>query len=345
MGTLLKIVGGMFLGMLALVLLIVWLFIRKASWRFKASSGYENKSGMPSVIHLNEDLEPDWVEEPDIREMVEDLEKLGFVCGRCYTIPEMSDVRVAGLFHSKDGICCALCRHPQVGDWMDMVVQYQDGGELTVTNAPIGHEIDYRPEVKKLFLEGANGQALFAALKRNMESKPLSPVTQDNFRDVFETAYQKDMAWRNQRGGITKEEVRRVARSMGQDFTDDQIESATGEIKHQEIHERHEECLDQLIKETTMSVAQWIGYEEAGEVLFVSESFDPESFADYMAELMDMTDDEAEKVKRLARREDSATKIFKTVNNALSPGLRAEKIGSVSEPVQADAYFVPFRED
>ncbi len=343
MGTILQIAGGIFVAILVFLLLIIWWGVRK--WRhFKRLISEGGGEQTPSAIHLVEDPEADWIAEEGPAPILGALRGEGFAPGRCYTIPEMPDFRLTSLFHPGDAVCCALYDHPQVGNWVDLVVQYQDGEELTVTNAPHGEEIDYRPEVRKIFRPGADISSLMAVLKENLEEKERIRITDDTFRGAFEEAYRKDMKWRNDRGGVSEEEVRRVARRMGQEFTEEQIADATGEIKIQELDRLHEECLERFAQETDMSVSQWTRYQEAGEMMIVSDTLDREAFSDYLAEHFDLTGSQAEMAEELARKRMKPSVIFQAVNETRSPALRAQRIGSVSAPIEAEVFFLPTTE-
>ena len=211
-----KTLGLVFLVILLIVLLAVWFFIRK--WRKFKKKLQSMDSQTPGRIHLNEDLEPEWLENDEVKPVIGRLLRSGFTKGKAYSIQEMPMVRLTGLFHPKLGICAVVYAHDQAGHWVDLGIQYQDGQDLTISNAPMGQEMDHRPECTKIFLPGASLDELVAALNKNILKKPKVMVDDLNFRQTFEEAYVKDMEWRAGRGGVTEEEVTTGGRQHGSGF-------------------------------------------------------------------------------------------------------------------------------
>jgi len=111
-----------------------------------------------------------------------------------------------------------------VGVFVDLVLDLLDGTRLTVTTAP-DDGVDRPPEVRRvgvdLDLDDPDApRQLHARLL--MESRGREPMLLDSsFEHAFVDAYTREMDWRIRRGGVTAEEIRRVARLGGQEEPND----------------------------------------------------------------------------------------------------------------------------
>jgi hypothetical protein len=331
----LQILGIIFLALIGLgILAVVFLW-----WSWRSLNRSQKEHEIPaSRIHLNEDLTPEWLQEEGIQNMVSGLRSLGFSQGRAYGVKEIPQVRLCAFFSKESDICAVLYGHDMAGNWVDFGLQYEDGTELTVTNAPFGEEIDTRPESRKIFRKGALIPDLHHEMRAMMEMKPIIRINDANFRDEFEKSYARDMQWRNQRGGISHAEIRRVAENQGMDTGNDHFEKAVEEIKLGEIYRWHEECIEHFVSETDMPVSQWVNYEDR--FIIVSDQIHPEIFLEYIWQYMDISDEQMDQFEELAQNFLSSKSLFKRINESLSPNIRAEKIGSVSSPIEADIYHV-----
>ena len=199
MDLILKILGIVFL-VLIVIAIGAFFFLRK-KWRsLVAGLGQEMDGTPPMSIHLNQDLNPEWTQEPEVADMIEEVESLGFYKGKAYAIKEMAAVKFASLFRPQRDACAVVSKHDNGMLWLEFVLEYQDGSDLTVTNAPMGGEMDTRPECEKIVVRNAPVSELYETFKAKIQPKPKVPIDDSNFREVFEESYRRDMAWRAAKG-------------------------------------------------------------------------------------------------------------------------------------------------
>jgi hypothetical protein len=333
MGTVFQILGIIFLVIVVVVVLAYFLIRRKLKAIAKALEGC---AAQASEVHLEEELRPAWVTEPNVQSMMEELTQLGFTRGRAYGIEEMPQVKLCTFFRTDPAIACALYQHDAVGNWVDLVVKYEDGTDITVTNAPTGEDVDTRPNSTKVFLKGAGLTELCRELEGRLERKATRDIHDANFKEIFEEAYREDMEWRNKRGGVTEEEVRRIAQKMDGEFDDTVIEEAVLQIKSGELYQLHEDCIENFARQNRMSAGE--DGHDRNALFVVSDQVDAASYVDYLGNYLDFSYEMTEQLLRLSKVTRSPKVLFMKGNGLLPRKSRATKVGSVSSPIDADIY-------
>jgi hypothetical protein len=238
----LQIAGGIFVGLLILIV-AGYLFFR---FKLRKLLDFDTQGATPLAVRLNEDLAPDWTEEASAKALIADLESLGFTKGKCYIVYEMDGVLLQSMFSPP--YAAVVYKHPAAGSWVDIVCRAEDGTEITAASAPTGSEISHRPDEIKLFRPGASPSELLDAIQQETQGRVAQGLDDSNFRDVFETSYKKDMAWRNSQGGTTMEEFLKVAGNMGKKFSSDELREAFLATKVQELHQWHAACVEEFVK-------------------------------------------------------------------------------------------------
>jgi len=336
MGTFFQILGIIFIVIVAVVALAIFLIRRKLKAIAKALDGY---AAQPSEIHLEEEMRPTWVAEPGVQTMVKELTQLGFTRGRAYSIEEMPQVMLCSFFRTNPAIACVLYQHDAVGNWVDLVVKYDDGTDITATNAPTGEDLDTRPNSTKVFLKEAGLGELYRELEGRLEGKATRAIDDANFKEIFEEAYREDMEWRNKRGGVTEEDVRRIAQKQGQDLDDSGIAEAMRQIKSGELYQLHRDCIENFTTQNRMSAGE--DGHDSDALFVVSDQLDAASYVDYLRDYLDFSDEQTAQLERLSKVTKSAKVLFMKGNGSLPGRSRATKIGSVNSPIDADIYRAP----
>jgi len=161
-----------------------------------------------------------------------ELEGLGFAPIGTFQIPEMRGVTVVAFTHVAKSVCAVVYRHPLAGVFMDMASMTEDNRGLTVTNAPMGGNLDQPPGRAKVYLPKAPVRTLLDRMLAERPAGPYRRLDQSNFVRVFESEYAHEMEWRKRRGGPTPEEVRREAHAMGI-HSEQTIQKATEQLREQ----------------------------------------------------------------------------------------------------------------
>ncbi len=153
----------------------------------------------PDEIHLVRDREIEWQDREAVAAQVRALRKAGFRTVTSYRIEELDEIRLVGLAHPEEGWAAAVYEHDQAGVWSDLVVEYQDGGELTVSNAKEGGKEPPPPGHDKVFLKKASMARLLGVLKKRLDDRPVAPVGAADFAEIFERSWARNMVWRRKR--------------------------------------------------------------------------------------------------------------------------------------------------
>ena len=159
----------------------------------------------PDQITLVRGSSGSWKNAAGARKWVDPLVARGFTDAGVHTIAEMPGVVVQLLAQPQDGLYAALCEHPQVGHWLDLVSRFQDGTSVTFTTSrPTalkprpGHHAAHHP--------GLDASALLEKALALRPRRVLDEVSAGRAVEVFERAYAEMMAYR--KGvGISTEEV------------------------------------------------------------------------------------------------------------------------------------------
>ena len=322
-----QIIGSIVVAII-LIILAIYLFIRI---KFKSVMDLANADvPTPLVVHLNECYDTSWLEASDAQQISQELMRLGFEKGKVYDVIGMPEVSLQAYF--KDGASAVLYQYPLVGNWVDMVCLGTEGEDVTVTNAVSGSEIDTRPECIKIHMTGESVEALWQRMVTECEGMSPSDITPENFRVFFETAYQKDMAFRVNKGGVTRAEFMRVYRNNPVDITDENLEAAFLETKLQEIEQWHE---------AVFSAHELEDYEREETYFIVPETTYVRAFLQYLADY-DVIPEEAVSPLGDKYLNTPVPQVFAEINKGFSEKLRACHVSAVELPLKASVFSKPY---
>jgi len=330
---LLQFIGGIVVFVL-IVILMGYLFFRIKFGKF-LHSGIESE---PMILHLTEDLAPSWLEKPEVKNTVAALEGLGFEKGVTYTIYEKPEYLLLSFFKSGT-VAAVVYWHDIAGCWIDLVADEEEGLEYTVSNAPYGSEMKSRPECRKYYLKGESPGALVSKLEGVLESlgKQLKPISTDTFRDAFEGAYKKDMAWKHRNGGLSYEEfLSSVDKDSSFKVKDKHKEEAFIEMKQRELDNWREAALEEYRK--SEGIKQEDFYELDSTLLVVPFTTDARAFLRYLNDWEFVSDSNLEPYSERFKGDGDIYNVFETINSCLSPDLRAEYLTNVDFPLDQKIY-------
>jgi len=322
--TFLQYVGGFILAIIIL-LFIGYLYLKMKFGKLLGA----NSDNVPLMLHLNEELViPRWLEKAKAINLIEQLENLGFEKGKAYRILEMHDVSLFSLFNK--GYTAVIYTHPTMGLWTDIVFETKDEYHYTASNAPMGGELSSSPNDIKIFEPSSSAKELFSIIREQTQDKQAIFVSNENFRAFFEKAYKRDMAWKSSQGGISREEFDKIAKNSKIKITTENSEKAFIETKKQELDDWSLYGIVEFLKDKDEG-------DFKGDLFIVPENTHPCAFIEYMEEQEMIEYEQSEKLCKILKGE-SIESIFETINSALSLELRANKIGEISYPVNANVY-------
>lgn len=339
MSIVLQIMGGIFLFIIIAIVAVILYF--KSKWRRLADQFSRSNILTPFRIHVVPDVSPDWLEEKAADNAISAFHSLGFADAGPFRIKEMPMVKLFGLIHTQEQIMAVVYKHESLGVWSDIVVEYENGEEFTVSNAPMGEELDTRPNVQKLFDKTWDEIQLFKIAMQERKPGPYKSASAEDFPMIFEKGYAKDMAWRNRRG-TTKEEIRRVAGNMDIQINKHHIDEAYTVSQEETMERLNEECIQQFVATTAMSVSEW---EKIRDRIFtIHENIPPNMLPEYVDAYIGFSDDQIETMESLIDPDIPVCELFREINEKLPDDLKSRKVGEVSKPVRGDIYATPIEE-
>lgn len=322
--TFLQYVGGFILAIIIL-LFIGYLYLKM---KFGKLLGADTDQA-PLIIHLNEDLvPPEWLGKSKTVKLIEELQNLGFEKGKPYRIQEMEGVSLFSLF--KNGYTAVVYNHPIAGVWTDIVLETEDEYHYTTSNAPMGGQIGFSDKDIKMYKPNGSAEELFSLIREQTHDKQGIHVDNENFREFFENAYKREMVWKASQGGVTREEFDKIAENSKIKITDKNSDLAFIDTKKQELDDWSLYGINEFLKDTDE--------DDFNDDLFIlPEKAHPCAFIDYLSEHEIIEEEHVEKLCEKFKNQ-SIQVIFETLNSALSPELKATKVGEITFPVKADVY-------
>ncbi|MCP4700160.1 MAG: hypothetical protein GY862_25400 [Gammaproteobacteria bacterium] len=293
-----------------------------------------------SRIHMTKDKKPDWISKKRPAKLIETLERFGFTKAGAYRIKEMPWMRVLNFSPSPQGFNAVLYENLQLkhhvlkGYSVDLTAKYQDGTALDVSNVPYCDALDVRPDRQNIFLHTNDLAELYQTLEENAGDKPKSPISPAHFKADCEEDYKQMIAWRNQRGGVTKDEFQRLAEAYSLDLDDEAIQDAAVLQAESQLDNWHDECIEQFRREIGLSAEKWEGYEDG--MFIVTEQADATAFLDYLDTYQPFPKKRYKRIKCLAA-EPGVT--AKSLFDEFNRDLQIPKLGEVSEPIAAEIYY------
>lgn len=179
-----------------------------------------------------------WSDRKKITDLTDWFLRNGFESAGLYECWEIPSLVISGFVLPSEQIIGVIYDHPINGIWVDICVQYTDGGGLTVSNAPTGHALDHMPQQTMFYSRESTVDELFKKVRAEKMKTGLITITKEEFASNFEASYQKEMKWRMDRGGPTSSEVMRVAQEMGESLDSERLQNTMQEIQNRWMKEK-----------------------------------------------------------------------------------------------------------
>jgi len=325
----LQLLGGIVLSIVILAVLAFLYF----KWKFGKYLNLDStvSSGEPLHIHLNEEIEPDWLATKPVKAAVAELEGLGFTRGKSYQIHEMDGVSLLA-FH-KAPLVTVLYTHSVAGSWVDMDADEVDGKEYTFSNAPMGGQLENRPETIKEFNPQASISEIYESADRLVNSigNDFVDVNADNFREYFESAYKKDIAFKVRKGGVSFDEFVAMSDDAPFDSTDKVVKEGFTEYKEQELDQWHEAALEEYRLSANIEEEKF--YDIEHQLLIVPFKSHSPAFVQYLSGQCFISEKQEEQLMKVAEKIEDVNKLFDRINEMLGQELRATFVAEVEYPL------------
>jgi hypothetical protein len=342
------IVGGMVVGFL-LIVLIVYLLFR--FWMRRMMKGLAEMAKtatlgivpftQPLRITLNREYDSSWNDHAAVDRIVRSLTAAGFEDAGDFAILEVPDFRLRALSHPEKSVYAAICEHPDIGIWFELVSRYEDGSMQTYTT---GKEkgIDHPPNrFVERFEAEINPAELYEQHVTRRPDKPLLPASAERFAADYEQAYADEMDWRFERGGTTEEEVRKTLMLQGTETTEEQIKQVHA-IQQAQVGQWLQVKLQENYRaKSGIADAKWLEIEHR--VIFVHDRMTSDEVHGEFTNCLDWNEEyEAEQLSDNAEElaVGPAREAFVRMIEALPRGHAPTKIGHLTQPVAADVYLL-----
>lgn len=327
----LQIIGGIVVGIIALIILgYAYFRIRYGKWVDYLANDTE-----PLQIHLNEDFSPDWREDPKVATFVEALKANGFELGKAYNIVEMDGVNMQSLFMPP--FLATVWTHTMVDPWVDISFDDEDSCiEYSLTNAPLGETISSRPEAHKTFMKDASVPELLAVAKKQATDLNCKLINDSNFRENIEESYRKDMAWRCNQGGMSFDEFVATAQTDPKNYKEDHIREAFVETKLTELHRWHEAAVERLDEQESGFLESLC---ESGKTVFmVPRDGEVEAYIRYMEQQGVIGEQQSESMVKAFSGQSDLQMVVQRIFHGISEDLRPRKVKDIDFPISAELY-------
>ena len=327
----LQVIGGIVVGIVILIVMF-YVFLRIKFGKFL----HADSSSEPLIIHLNKDINPEWVKQTKPQQSIETLKSLGFVAGDAYLIKEMEGTQLVSMHQGP--ICAVVYQHPLAGIWVDMVLNEVDAIEYTVSNAPMGAAIDAPDNCHKVMDPSLTVQEIYSqisALKSNSE-KPFENINEENFRTFFEDAYKKEMAWRIRKGGISFDEFVKTSAESNIKTSEKNLKGSFSEMKENDLYELQQAALEHYRKTNNIDYEAFCEYDYR--LIVVPFTTAAEAMINSLTDNDFISESQAKKYIQLHNKETDMFQLFETINGHLSPELRADFVADQDFPLPLKIY-------
>lgn len=337
----LKVMGVIFLVLIALVVVVVLVVRARVRAFFRRLS---SELSPPLTVELTPIAgDPGWTDESAVRLLTDPLKNLGFERVGAFETDMHGPVMMEVWCDAGRAIYAVVYElEIELVDqpWLDFVTRYRDGSTFTVSNAPLGSDLEQREDHPKRFLNDRNPKRLLNEMLDQRPERPIDPVPIDpvEFKDFFEAHYAEEMKWRAERGEIVPADEDNEGPGILSS-----LEYDAERADH--LYELENQVTEAFLQSTTLSALEWerirdrvvLIYDGLGEDdlnMIIDEWIEPdERFEErFEAALRDLA----------ARGEGFQPRAaFEALNTRLRNRQRFKRLGSMTEPVPADIYVAP----
>ncbi len=198
------------------ILFLVAIGFIVASWLWLKRVARKSFAAVPARISVVHEPSAEWKNVEQRDRAFEELKAMRFIPAGTFRIPELTAL-VAGFIREEDRLLAVVFEHPAAGLWADVCIEYEDGGTLTVSNAPHGAEMDTMPGHRKIIQKDLNVVEMVRLIDDERGSGRTRAIASSGFAATLCEAYARDYDWRMNRGGTTVQETLRVMDKMEQE--------------------------------------------------------------------------------------------------------------------------------
>ncbi len=292
----------------------------------------------PSTITLEPIAGAAWARESTGRSDGEAFEQAGFQRVGSFEVPEMPGVELVGWAHPGERLYGVTYNHAAAGVWSDVVARYADGTGDTASSARHGGELDQPPWSRKAHEPGAPAVRLLE-IAATWPAAGRLEATVEGFVEDFRDAYAREMAWRNERGGPSREEIARVAEGMEVRFSAADIDQAYDQQRRQTLGRLRDECVEALAA-TGVRGSGGSSLDQLS-LLVIHDQMSRAEAIDELGIVVELPEELMESVEAEGGGDPPVRELVRELVGDLPVHQRLRLLGSVADPVGADVWEVP----
>jgi hypothetical protein len=350
MATFLQVLGIICLVVLCLIGIgVLWLAWKIWGWwrQFQVltrSMGALSAGPVPPFrVKLEKVERPTWADRDQIEYLAGPLRKAGFVDVSIFDVTP-TQTRLLVLASERDAAYAAIFQTPQAGVHLDLVTGYDDGTYCTFTTARQAGLLDQPPFATTVALPESGAGELLKRFLAERPRKAMRPATSEAFAQRFADGWARTCDWRIARGGLTEEEIRRVAQDGGS-IGDEEVRVVKAQWQQEINAHYYRELQSRFLASGGISAGEWERIRDR--VHFVHDNLQWEevvAMCDLGTDDCDPACEDDESISAEADRLAAAfppREAIERINELLRPERRLEKIGELDRPVLASVYLAP----
>jgi hypothetical protein len=351
--TIFKWVGGLVVFLVVALIAGIFLFRlwlkRKIGAAGLAAMKYAGNSTPARVTLYRSDS--DWHHADDAVKLEAAIGSLGFMPADKYEVEEMQDIQLSAFFHPAQSAFAVVYDHPVAGVWFDMVTKYPDDttASTSTVKTPTLIEIPGDLVIKNTAF---SVREAWDTLLAQRKPGPWIAMDADNFVAVFEASYARYMDHVLAKGSIDQKFVRESGKALGMkgEYSDEQYDEAQRIEEERMRQQISDACLDNFIKQSKLTAAQWEACRERALVIHERMTVDEavENFTGWAPEFASPPYGPkagcAETDARITAAKAETTdplELFDKLNTLLPSRRAFLKLGDVKLPVRANVMLAP----
>lgn len=336
--TALKIAAAAVLIVVAVLALVAYLVIR---WFRRVMKAEAEAGGIPPCrVNPEPEPNPQWKNRKEIEEWTAQLRTLGFEEAGAFVLPEMAGLQMAGFCHPRERLIAAIYDHTKTTPTLDICFERPDTSGVSGTNTTLGHDLSRRPECKRISIDKGTVEQVYAAVVGEGSASERVSVTPAEFANHFKASYARSMNWTLKQGGVSRDDIRRESKRMGQEVTDEQVEECFERMRGGYVTELRAGCLAQYLDDSKLPASEW--EKLRSRAFAVPETLNLKEIVETIDGAVCPDEEQRHRLDQVqsGRAEDALMVVDRILQDNIGT-LGLKKLGEVNEPVRAYILLAP----
>lgn len=338
MAAVLQMIGAAVVGLLGLLVVLyaaVYLWARLSYGRRGLHMLANSPLMTPARVTLRRDTSPALYHPNAVRTRAAALRAVGFVPVNYYTVDQLDDIGVQGLYHPGRRLLAAIWDHPTLPARFEIAAHYPRQGFHKVSNHPIHRDELAPPGSTIMFGANADVGAALAHLEAHAPVDGRLTVDDRNLVARFEQAYARTMDWLIRENRISDEFVRENVAAWGIDrpLDDEDVRQIRRQYRRSLSRQLETACIGNFLRSGAVDAARWERLR--ARVFVVHDRMTRDKVLDLFARCLPDSVTATLNGRFAAAGGAEGVALFEEINASLPAPHRLRRLGSVAEPVAA----------